>query len=153
MSLGYRVFFVVDEEVYRIAQKRFNALYLKKAAGLSQYSNQTVISVLVVYEIVNRKPNSIVRIDTQKIRFGEDGFVDEAYEDEGFRLAAAKIDDVINSALIMNDAIVMDDAHNIERSVVDASKRFDERRWKQRHPELSDPVLKKILKGVFGSAS
>ena len=69
MGLGYKVFFVEDEHVQRIAQKRFNSLYLKKTEPLTQYANKTVISVLAMYELVDRKPDTIVRIDTQKNTF------------------------------------------------------------------------------------
>ena len=153
MGLGYRVFFVQDEHVQRIAQKRFNSLYLKKTEPLTQYANKTVISVLAMYELVDRKPDTIVRIDTQKIRFNADGFVDEAYEDEGRRLVASKMDDVFSGLLQISGKDKLNENKNADESVVDASKRFDDRRWKQRHPELSGPVLKKILNGIFGSKS
>jgi len=151
MSLGYRVFFIHEgENLSRIAQKRYNSLYLKKTEPFPQYAGQTIVSVLVVYELVARKPNRIVRMDTQKIRFDEKGFIDEAYESEGLQLAAKKMDDVFGSVLNSINSCVSIQPEKSQDSIIDASKRFDDRRWVQRHPKLSGPMLKKILAGVFG---
>lgn len=151
MSLGHRVFFVHDGDVHRISQKRFNSLYQKNAEPLVKFADQTVISVLVVYEIVARKPDCIIRMDTQKIRFDRKGYVDEAYENEGLQLAASRMEDVFGNLLqSCNDTEISSHEEKSQGKIVDASKRFDERRWNQRHPELGGPLLKKIMTGVFG---
>lgn len=152
MSLGYRVFFIHGEDVHRIAQKRFNSLYQKKTEPLLRYAGQTVVSVIVVYELVARKPSCIIRMDTQKIRFDGEGFLDEAYQSEGLHLAASRIDNVIATLVSKSDTIVSSQSEQTKETIVDASRRFDDRRWSQRHPELSGPLLKKVLKGVFGWA-
>ena len=74
-------------------------------------------------------------------------------EDEGRRLVASKMDDVFSGLLQISGKDKLNENKNADESVVDGSKRFDDRRWNQRHPELSGPVLKKILNGIFGSAS
>ncbi len=153
MSLGYRVFFVNGGDVHRISQRKFNALYLKKTESLSEYADQTVISVLVVYELVDRKPDCIVRMDTQKIRFDEKGFVDKAYESEGLQLAASKMDELLGKMGISDDMETTVHEGRDQGTIVDAGKRFNERRWNQRHPELSGQLLGKILTGVFGSSA
>ena len=153
MSLGYRVFFVHDGKVNKISQKRFNSLYLKNAEALPKFAGQTVVSVLVVYELVARKPDRIIRMDTQKIRFNGIGFVDKAYENEGLQLVASRMDDVFGSLGICNDMETSSQEAKGKGSIVDASKRFDERRWDQRHPELSGRILKKVMAGVFGTSA
>lgn len=152
MSLGYRVFFVHGTDVRRISHKRYNSLYSNSVESFTSYGGQTVISVLVFYELVARKPDCIVRMDTQKIRFDENGFLDGAYEDEGLQLAASKMDDLLSGIVTSKETARSDDSGQVNGAIVDASKRFDERRWNQRHPELSGPIVKKILTGVFGSA-
>ena len=153
MSLGYRVFFVHSGDVHRISQRKFNALYLKSAESLCEYADQTLISVLVVYELVDRKPDCIVRMDTQKIRFDKKGFIDKAYEIEGLQLAASKMDELLGKIGISDEMETTAHEGRDQSTVVDASKRFNERRWNQRHPELSGQLLGKILTGIFGSSA
>lgn len=151
MSLGYRVFFVHNEDVHRISQKRFESLYQNNTEPLPIFADQTIISVLVAYEVVERKPDCVIRIDTQKIRFDTRGFVDRAYEYEGLQLVASRMDDVLGSVLnSCNGSEISNHDLKDHGTIIAASKRFDERRWNQRHPELSEPLLKEIMDGVFG---
>ena len=148
--MGYRVFFVSDDDVHKISHKRFNSLYRENTESLPKLAGQTVISVLVVYELVASKPDCIIRMDTQKIRFDAKGFVDEAYENEGLQLAASRMDDVFGGLESCNEIEATSHEKEGQNGIVDARKRFDERRWNQRHPELDGIVLKKIMTGVFG---
>lgn len=153
MSLGYRIFFVHDEDVQKISQKQFNSLYPRKSTALPEYAGKTVLSVLVVLELVARKPDCVIRMDTHKIRFDVEGFIDEAYENEGMQLAASKLDGLFGDLNIRNVEKTSSLKLKTRNSVIEAGKRFDDRRWAQRHPRLSGPVLKKILNSVFGPSA
>ena len=142
LHLGYRVFVVNGESVVRISQKSFNDFYFHETAALPQHAGNTIVVVLAFYELKNRKPERIIRIDTQRFKVDADGSIENEHHGEGLRLAVNRI----NFAL---DAKPVSPTHN--SNVVDAQALFDERRWKQRHPELSGPALKKILALLFGT--
>lgn len=153
MSMGYRVFFIQNDEVHRISQKRFNALHQSKDASFPKFAGQTITSVLVVYELVARKPDHILRMDTQKIRFDQNGLVDQDYENEGMQLVASKIDTLFSDLLGGDENASSGKDEDDQSTLVDASRRFNDRRWNQRHPQLDGPVLQKILDGVFGTST
>jgi len=150
MGLGYRVFFIQGDDVNRVSQKAFGSLHLKNNKSMLKYSSQTVLSALVFYELEDRKPKQIVRIDTQKIRFNSDGTLDDCYEQEGLMLVAGRVDKLLEETLHHNNQKSRRDGSAANDSVIDATDRFDERRWKQRHPELPGPTMKVILESVFG---
>ena len=142
MSLGHRIFVVDGESVVRLSQKSFNDFYFRESAALPQYAGHTMVVVVVIYEIKNRKPARIIRIDTQRVKVDTDGSIEKEHLTEGLRLAANRIDFAFETK--SSSA-----AHSSR--VVDAKALFDERRWKQRHPELSGPALKKVLAALFGA--
>ncbi len=142
MNLGYRIFVVHGESVVRLSQKSFNDFYFLETAALPQYAGHAIVIVIAVYELKNRKPKRIIRMDTQRIKVDTDGAIDKEHHGEGLRLVANRISSVF-------DGKPLSATHN--SNVVDAQALFDERRWKQRHPELSGPALKKILAILFGA--
>lgn len=142
MKLGYRVFIVEGNAVRRISQKTFDAFYSGETAALPEYAGGSVLIALVIYELEHRKPKRIVRIDTQRIKVQSDGFIDEEDRMENLRLALNSV--VLEGAL--SAASRWDSSE-----VIDATARFEERRWQQRHPELSGPALKALLKALFGA--
>ena len=142
MNLGYRIFVVNGESVVRLSQKSFNDFYILETAALSQYAGHTIVIVTAIYELKNRKPKRIIRMDSQRIKVDTDGTIEKEHLGEGMRLVANRF----SSAF---EAKPLSATHN--SNVVHAQALFDERRWKQRHPELSGPALKKILAILFGA--
>ena len=136
MSIGHRIFVVEEDAVFPIAQKTFTALYSGKVGALPKFAGQTVQIAVVVYTVHQRKPETIIQIDCERIRILGDGSIDENYAHEGLHLAANR--------LWQTEADTKSSGN-----VVDATARFEERQWDQRHPKLSGPSLERILKALF----
>ena len=65
-----------------------------------------------------------------------DGSIDENYAHEGLQLAANR--------LWQKEAVTKSSGN-----VVDATARFEEGQWDQRHPKLSGPSVERILNALF----
>ena len=142
MNLGHRVFVVEDDAVVRLSQKAFNTFFQRGDGALPQYAGCTILVAVAIYELANRKPKRIIRLDTQRVRVGPNGSVDKEHQFEGLQLAMNRLElpNPTDSA-----------AKPKATKIVDAKALFDSRRWKQRHPELSGPALTKILSDLFGA--
>jgi hypothetical protein len=136
MSISHRVFVVEEDAVFSISQKTFAALYSGKVGVLPKFAGQTVQIAVVVYTLQQRKPEAIIQIDCERIRILGDGTIDENYEHEGLHLAA-------------NRMWPLEAKPKSSGNVVDATARFEDRQWDQRHPKLSGPALKRILNALF----
>ena len=77
MSIGHRIFVVEEDAVFPISQKTFTALYSGKVGALPKFAGQTVQIAVVVYTVHQRKPNTIIQIDCERIRILGDGSIDE----------------------------------------------------------------------------
>ena len=136
MNMGYRVFIIEKDAVLPISQKTFTALYSGKIGVLPKFAGQTVQIVVVIYTVQQRKPETIIQLDCERIRILDDGTIDEKYEHEGLHLAA-------------NLMWPLEANPKPSGNVVDATARFEERQWDHRHPKLSGPTLKRILNALF----
>ncbi len=136
MSIGYRVFVVEEDTILPIAQKTFTALYSGKVGALPKFAGQTIQIAVVLYTVQQRKPETIIQLDCGRVRILDDGTIDEKYEHEGLHLAA-------------NRLWPLEANPKSSGNVVDATARFEERQWDQRHPKLSGPALKRILNALF----
>ena len=136
MSIGHRIFVVEEDAVFPISQKTFTALYSGKVGALPKFAGQTVQIAVVVYTVDQRKPETIIQIDCERIRILGDGSIDENYAHEDLHLAANR--------LWQTEADT-----KLSGNVVDATARFEERQWDQRHPKLSGPSVKRILNALF----
>ena len=136
MSIGHRIFVVEEDAVFPISQKTFTALYSGKVGALAKFAGQTVQIAVVVYSVHQRKPETIIQIDCERIRIVGDGSIDENYAHESLHLAANR--------LWQTEADTKPSGN-----VVDATARFEERQWDQRHPKLSGPSHERILNALF----
>jgi hypothetical protein len=136
MSIGHRIFVIEEDAIFPISQKTFNELYSGKVGALPKFAGQTVQITVVVYTVQQRKPETIIQIDCERIRIMDDGSIDENYEHEGLHLAA-------------NRLVKTEVNPQSSGNVVDAKARFEERQWDQRHPKLSGPSDKRILNALF----
>jgi hypothetical protein len=142
MNIGYRVF-VVDEnnEIIHISQKSFDDFYIRDKPSLQRFSGCTISVAIVLYTLESRKPSQIVRIDFMRIKIGNDGALDQEQYFDRLRLAANRIEmPFTEEPLVKNTG-----------PVVNAIKKFDEKRWSQLHPQLPGPALKRILETLFGA--
>lgn len=142
MSLGHR-FFVVDEHsAVRLSQKTFNEFFFRRLPALPGYAGGTLVVAMVVYELENRKPTRIIRIDTHRFRVNADGSMEREHMHDGMRLA-------------MDRGFGAESREHLSTespNVIDAKHRFNERRWKQHHPEVPGPVFEKMLVDLFGAS-
>ena len=136
------MFIVEGDEVTRISQKTYDAFYSQNEAVLPEYAGRTIMVAVVLDALENRKPKHIVKIDTQRVRVRPDGSIEQGHLSETLHLAVRRIE---------TDYPVSPELEVAAPGVVDATAMFDERRWKQLHPELRGPALKGILNALFGS--
>lgn len=136
MSIGYRIFVVEEAAIFPVSQKIFNELYSGKVGVLPKFAGQTVQIAVAVYTLHQRKPETIIQIDCERIRILGDGSIDENYAHEGLHLAANR--------LWQKEADTKSSGN-----VVDATARFEERQWAQHHPKLSGPSVERILNALF----
>ena len=136
MSIGHRIFVVEEDAVFPISQKTFTALYSGKVGALPKFAGQTVQIAVVVYTVHQRKPNTIIQIDCERIRILGDGSIDKKHEQDGLHLAANRI-------------WIPETNPQSSGTVVDAKDRFEKRQWDIRHPKLSEPSYKRILNALF----
>jgi hypothetical protein len=140
MNFGHRVFVVNDDAVTPISQKAFNEFYLRHMNSFPQFANQTLNIAVVIYTLDMKKPKEIIRIDCQLMKVDENGGIDEEFERDGMRLVANRLDGLL----------AVKPAEDVSCGVVvNATRKFDERRHEHRHPKLSGPAHKRILEVLF----
>lgn len=144
MSHGYRIFVVHDDQTIEpLSQKSFNAFYLRNEPALSRFANEAINLAIVSYKLKDRKPERIYRVDTQRLHVTADGSLDQERSNEAIQLS-------LNRAGWGSSS---DAKATAQGPVIDATARFDERRWAQYYPQLSGPALGHILQALFGSAA
>ena len=143
MSFGHRIFIVEGDEVIRISQRSFNDFYFREQPEFPQFGGSTVQFALDIFTLERRMPKQIVRIDCQRVQLAADGSMDQKQKFDTFRMVANRID----RTLFPDE---QPGKSGSPANVVDASARFDDRRWNQLHPELSGPAHKRILEALFG---
>ena len=144
MSIGYRIFVVHDDHtVEPISQKSFSAFYLRNEPSLTRFADKSISLAIVFYELRNRKPERIFRIDTQRLNVTADGSLDQERSNDAIRLALNRSGGPFASRA----------GTKVPGPVTDATTRFDERRWARYYPQLSGPALGHILRALFGSAT
>ena len=134
MSLGHRIYVVEGDAIRPVAQKTFHDFFFKKAPALSAYSGQTVTFAMPIYEIENRRPVRVVRMDTLRLTVNDDGSLDR---DQYHQLVADTFTALFPAA---------DTARPAETSTVDANVLFDKKRRENRwSPKISEVAYGKIL--------
>lgn len=139
MNLGHRIFILNGESIVRLPQKTFNEFFFRERPVLRDRAGTTLVIAMVIYELKNRKPVQVVRIDTHRVRVDSEGAMDKDHFDDGMRLALARGFGREATSFSVGAS-----------NVVDAKQLFDERRWQQHHPEIPGPALKNILAKLFG---
>jgi hypothetical protein len=134
VSLGHRIYVVEGDAIRPLAQKTFHDFFFKKEPALPAYSGQTVTFAMPIYEIENRRPVRIVRLDTLRLTVKDDGSVDQ---DQYHQLVADTFTALFPAA---------DTALPAETNTVDANLLFDKKRLENRwSPKISEVAYGKIL--------
>lgn len=97
----------------------------------------------VFYKLKDRKPEQIHRFNTNRFYVTADGSLDQERSNEAFLLS-------LNRAGWGSPSGART---RTQGSVIDATARFNERRWARYHPQLSGPALGRILQALFGRAN
>ena len=83
MSISHRIFVIEEDAIFPVSQKTFNKLYSGQVGALPKFAGQTVQIAVAVYTLHQRKPETIIQIDCERIRILGDGSIDENYAHEG----------------------------------------------------------------------
>lgn len=138
MSIGYRVFIVhSDDSVEHISQKAFEGFFSRNEPSLKKFAGSNIHIAMALYTLKERKPDQVIRIDNMRLTVNTDGSLDEDRSSDALRLA-------------MNRVYPAEERAESMAPVIDATAKFDERRWEQYNPKLSGPAHKKILERLFG---
>jgi hypothetical protein len=138
MGIGHRIFIVQDGGVRAIAQKTFDDFFMRREAALPQFSGKTIDVIAAFYEVKNRKPYRLIRLDSMRFKILHDGSIDEEQQHAVGRLIANR----------MSWSYEPEEPKRAP-NVVDATKRFEDKQWEWHHPKIAAHVRKQILDGLF----
>ena len=77
MSVGKRVYIVEGDSITPVAQKTFDEFFFGERPALPDYSGRTLTFAMPTYELQNKRPTRIVRLDTLRLAVREDGSLDQ----------------------------------------------------------------------------
>jgi hypothetical protein len=141
MSIGYRIFLVHgDQTIEPISQKTFSAFFFRDEPALPRFANKAVNLATVFYRLKDRKPEQIIRVDTQRFHVTADGSLDQERSSEAIRLTLDRVGWGSSAPKATT---------TVQGPVIDATAKFDARRLAQYYPELSGPALGRILQALF----
>ncbi|HHH9650117.1 TPA: hypothetical protein ACP37T_003609 [Pseudomonas aeruginosa] len=140
MTIGHRIFVVAgDNDIQAISQKSFAEFFMHGEPSLTSFAGSDIHIAVVYYTIANRNPHQIIRIDNLRITVKADGSMDQERVFDAWRAS-------------MNQAVVgatTAPQPTQSTTVIDATAKFDERRWNQFHPKIPAPAMKRILQALF----
>lgn len=139
MGFGFRIFLIDEaDKIIRIATARFDRLRDRDPKeSLAQYKNSRIRYAMVILELENRKPISIVRVDYGYLALDFEGRVDKKFLDTESMTAVSMIPPIP----------LPGESPNIVR----ASDKFAERRFKNEFtwsptPELEQSICNEAFK-------
>jgi hypothetical protein len=139
MGLSIRVFIVEDDDtIKRLPLARYERLLNRDPdERLSKYAGKRVRYVLIVVDLVNRKPIEVVRDEYAYLDFDEDGrFKEPAHDKE----ESSALDMLDFFSLEQQDRRVIDARHKFARK-----RYFDKNRW-----QPTDEIVTTIAEAIFG---
>jgi hypothetical protein len=142
MPLGYRHFVVSGDDITRLSQKAFEALFRQQRSGLPAFAGTTVDIVTVVYVVEYRRPTALVRIDCARWTIRDDGILDMHDRQDRERLTRYQMDRAFR--------YLLSPPPPAGGTVIDARARFDEKRLlDQFAPTLSDRAKQKMIASIW----
>ncbi len=139
MGIGLRIILVNDDDsLERLAVARYDRLLRRNPEEcLPQYAGKRVRYALVAYEVENRKPVEILRIEYSYLFLDYEGRIDAAEQEREMMLAV----EVLPPVLLEQQS----------RQLVDAHHRFAKKRYDHKYRWTPSPELETaIVNGVFG---
>lgn len=144
MSISYRIFVVHDgQTIEPLSQASFDAFWLRGEPSLVRFADRAINLAMVICALKDRKPDRIVRIDTQRVHVTADGSMDQERTNEAIHLA-------LNRA---GKPSASNAPARVTGPVIDATAKFNERRWAKYHPQLSGTALGRIHRALFRGAA
>ena len=138
MGIGYRIFVVEEEGIRRVSQKTFDDLFFHKKRPFPEVRGRTIDVIAAFYEVENRKPSRVIRLDSMRLKIRPDGSLDEDQQHQICGLAANRIGRAYG-----------EEQPQETTNVVDATKRFEDKQWQWHHPEIPASVRKRVLDALF----
>ncbi len=139
MGLSVRIFFVNDDDTL----ERFSfARYERLLNGdpkehLIEYAGKRVRYILVVVDLANRIPVSILRTECSYLTFDNEGKIDTAYIEKGSRM--------------LFDGMEPFPDGESPPEVVDARHRFAMKRYENEYQwEPTQEIITKMMETIFG---
>jgi len=139
MGIGLRIFLVNDDDsLERLAVARYDRLVrCDPEECLPQYAGKRVRYALVAYEVENRKPVEILKIEYNYLSLDSEGRIDAGEEEKARRLAV----DLFPPVLPQKEP----------RQVIDAKHLFAKKRYDNEYRWTPSPELEAaIVNAVFG---
>ena len=139
MGIGLRIFLVNDDDsLQRLAVTKYERLLRRDPKErLPQYAGKRVRYALVVYEVENRKPVEILRIEYSWLCLDSEGRIDASEQERELRLA-----------LEVLPPLPME-LH--PKRVIDAHHRFAKKRYEDKYRWTPSPEIEAaIVHAVFG---
>ena len=139
MGIGLRIFLINDDDsLQRLAVAKYDRLLRRDLEErLPQYAGKRVRYALVAYEVENRKPVEILRIEYNYLSLDSEGRMDAAEQERQYRLAV----DLLPPVLLARQP----------PQVVDAQHRFARKRYNHKYRWTPSPELEAaIVHAIFG---
>jgi hypothetical protein len=139
MGIGLRIFLVNDDDsLERLAMARYEGLLRRDPEEcLPQYAGKRVRYALVAYEVENRKPVEILRIEYSYLSLDSEGRIDAAEQEREMMLAVEVLPPVL--------------PEQQSRQLVDAQHRFAKKRYDHKYRWIPSPELETaIVNAVLG---
>ena len=139
MGIGLRIFLVSDDDsIKRLAVARYDRLLRRDPEEcLPHYGGKRVRYALVTYEVVNRIPGEILKIEYNYLSLNSEGRIDAGEQEKEWRLAV----DLFPPVLPKKE----------RRQVIDARHLFAKRRYDAKYRWRPSRELEvAILNAVFG---
>lgn len=140
MNYSYRMFVVEGNTVRRISQTRFEKFFSKNSPELKEFSGQVITIAMAMYTVLDRVPQELFRIDAFKVKVESDGSMCKKFNSESNRLTMQRADFL---------GYKQPEIASNGSSVIDAVAKFEERKWKQLHPELPPEVTRQIFEHIM----
>jgi hypothetical protein len=138
MGLGTRIFIVKeDDSLQRLSLKRYNRLIKGHPdEGLMQFAGKRIRYVLIVLEMINRKPVEIIMTEYSFLAFDSKGRLDAGEREKAARLVMDTLEPI---ALEQKPGKIIDVKHRF------AKKRFDDRYLWKPAPEIKTAIQRAIF--------
>ena len=139
MGIGLRIFLVNDDDsLERLAVAKYDRLLRRDPAErLPQYAGKRVRYALVAYEVENRIPVEILRIEYNYLSLDSEGRIDAGEQEKARRLAV----DLFSPLLPEKEP----------RQVIDAKHLFAKKRYDDKYRWTPSRELEAaILNAIFG---